>query len=200
MSDPEKDNLALASLRDHLSNLPAGPVEDAYTVQSLLSNAWDYLEGGADTKMDAYKVSLRMEEPVWNPPTLEFTIERHGRTACGSTRADVHHWSVDVEKGTASWAQGTHRQLYPMNPPLKVQPLAEEIAGLITEGIEDDRLRWRDDGSVQVQTGKVIPGGWPIPKETTQGRRKRFRKALEEILEPKGWDVVRPNVYRPRTS
>ena len=193
----EKDSSALARLRDHLSHLPAGPVKDRQTVRSLLTDAWDRLEGGSDTKMDACKVSLRLEEPVWNPPILEFVIERHGRTVAGSTRADVHHWYVDIEKGTASWVKGTHRQLHPMNPPLRVQPIAEEIAALITEGTKDDRLRWRDDGIVQVQIGKVIPEE-SLPKQTIQGRRKRFRKALEEILEPKGWEVVRSNVYRRR--
>ena len=194
----EGSSASVVELRHYLSGLKPGPLDAPSKARSLLADAWPDLEGSWETNLYAHKVSIRGEDLIWNPPNLEFAIERHGRTVNGSTRADVHHWIVDVEKGTTTWSKGTHRQLYKMNPPLKVQPLAEEIAGLITGESEDDRLRWRPDGSVQVQIGKVIPGGGVIPAQTTGGRRKRFRKALEEILDPKSWEVVRSNVYRRR--
>jgi hypothetical protein len=41
--------------------------------------------------------------------------------------------------------------------------------------------------------GTIIPETYP---QTTAARRKRFRHALEEILAPKGWVPVRPNIYK----
>jgi hypothetical protein len=46
----------------------------------------------------------RAEELSWNPPILSFTIERHGATARGSSRAELHEWTVNLHEGTAHWA------------------------------------------------------------------------------------------------
>jgi hypothetical protein len=73
---------------------------DARRVGDLLAGCWDALSGGTDTNMYAEKL-WRIEQPLWSPPTREFSIERHGQTVNGSSRATVYRWSIDLEKGTA---------------------------------------------------------------------------------------------------
>jgi hypothetical protein len=60
--------------------------------------------------MAGYKLS-RMKDATWNPPILEFTIERHGGTALGSTRASLQRWEInmDCERRVASRITDTVR-------------------------------------------------------------------------------------------
>ena len=48
----------------------------------------------------------RMEKVEWQPPYLTFSIERHGATVKGSTRAELQNWQVDT----------SHRSLNPNEP------------------------------------------------------------------------------------
>src|SRR5690348_8052575 len=92
---------ALAKLRSYLSSLPPGPITDTSVVEELLVQCWECLSGANDTRMVAYKIH-RMENAEWNPPLLQFEIERHGGTVWGSSKAELQSWTVDVEHGTAS--------------------------------------------------------------------------------------------------
>lgn len=51
--------------------------------------------------MEAHKLLSRMEQIVWEPPVLTFVIARHGGMVLGSTRAELQHWAVDLNKMTA---------------------------------------------------------------------------------------------------
>jgi hypothetical protein len=82
-----------------------------------------------------------MEAVAWNPPVLTFRIERHGGTVLGSTRAELQHWHVDLERKTASLVKTGRRQLRPMQPRLNVEPLVEEIVRLIVA--EQPAEGWR---------------------------------------------------------
>jgi hypothetical protein len=64
---------------------------------------------------------------------------------------------------------------------------------------EDDRLKWNKDGSVRVLVGNVLPASSAFG-QTLQGRRERFRDALDEQMLLAGWFRVRVNVYAPPTS
>ena len=101
-----------------------------------------------------------------------------------------------MQEGSAVCHVETYRQLYEKNPPLDVKPIAQDAANLILRREQYERLQWRDDGTVQVRMGELIPGDG-IPKQTLQGRRKRFRSALEKLLGEKGWTKVGANVYQP---
>jgi len=46
--------------------------------------------------MTADKLLGRMEEVLWSPPDLTFSIERHGAAALGSSRAELQEWMIDV--------------------------------------------------------------------------------------------------------
>ena len=89
-----------------------------------------------------------------------------------------------------------HKQLSPMAPRLGVRPLAETVARLILEHQVDDRLQWRNDGSVLVQISRIIPTGSAVA-QTLAGRRKRLNQAVDNLLARAGWQRVRLNVYRP---
>ncbi len=67
---------------------------------------------------------------------------------------------------------------------------------LILEHADDQRLQWRPDGTVAVRIGEIIPTG-PLPKQTFEGRRKRFRAALDRMIANTGGQTVRPNLYKP---
>ena len=55
-------------------------------------------------------------------------------TACGSSRAELQHWTVDLETKTATLEKFGHRQLSPMQPRLDVEPL---IVALMNNDLRD---------------------------------------------------------------
>jgi hypothetical protein len=178
----------IAALKAHLS----GHSDlDAATVRRLLSTCWDDLRGGHETKMDASKL-WRIEEPSWQPPFLEFWIERHGQTVNGSTRATAYKWRVNLDALTAKIVEEKRRQLYSMDKRLDVKPIAESLAKAIIKGHCDDRLKVGRDGSVRLNVSLIIPETF---QQTTAARRKRLRRHLDELLKPYGWEQIRLYVY-----
>ena len=184
---------ALEELRQYLHSLDPGSVQDTATCEALLCNAWMGIKGDYGG-LSAHKIRGRLEKIEWCPPLLSFTIERHGATKCGSSRAELQDWVLDVESGTASYSSTRYRQLYRRSPPLKTKPLAQQIAALIVERESSKLLRWSDDGNcVRLVIGEIIPDEGA--KETTASRRKRFRRDLTALLIQHGWEEVRPNKY-----
>jgi hypothetical protein len=183
-----------------LSSLPAGEITDTGEVERLLAGVWGELirdDGG----MEGYKLLNRMENVRWEPPVLQFQIERHGGTVLGSTRAELQHWDVDVGEGTATLRKVGHRQLSPMAKKVYIKPLVEEIVRSILNHTPDDRVSW-GDGYALVHTCKIFPKGSAV-NMTLEGRRKRFRQALETRLCEVGWDCSRGHGFEycsPRTG
>ncbi len=175
-------------LREYLATVPPGTIPSTTDLERLLAACWDEFTGDYGG-MEGYKLLGRMEDVTWKPPILSFTVERHGRTVAGSTRADLQSWTVNVEKLTIFCEPLSHRQVRPMQTRLKVEPLVEEIVRLVVAKQLDDRLQWHDDGSVKVLVGKIIPEDSAV-KQTLAGRRKRFREKLTERLEAEGWPLV----------
>ena len=186
-------NESLIKLRRRLESLPAGEVEDSDAVMDLLRSCWECFTNSNDTNMAAEKVD-RARELRWEPPKLTFIIERHGGTVLGASGAELYAWALNLETVEANCETSGHRQVHPMDKRLDVKPLASEIAELIVNHKSDRRLKWSPDGKVQVLIGEVIP---ETNKQTTAGRRSRFRNELEELLVDKGWETIRPNFYRP---
>jgi hypothetical protein len=84
--------------------------------------------------------------------------------------------------------------MYLRAKPLKVEPLATK---LVQQILNHDRkakyLIWKSDFKVRIKIGEIIPKTY---KQTTEGRRKRFRLAFEEIIRPHGWERTRAyNIY-----
>jgi hypothetical protein len=100
MDDDQNLKRVMAYLDEHSDAL------DANRIGLLLAGCWETLKGGSDTNMRAEKL-WRIEEPSWVPPILEFSIERHGQTVNGSSRATVYRWSVNLEMGEARISRAT---------------------------------------------------------------------------------------------
>lgn len=145
--------------------------------------------------MDGYKLLNRMENVSWQPPILSFSIERHGGTVMGSTRAELQHWEVDLVKQTATIVKTGHRQLSPMAKRVYIKPLAEELLEAIRSGKEDDRLAWHGQDEVSLCTSFIFPrkSGFRM---TVGGRRNRLREAVAAVLLNEGWERLDKDTFR----
>ena len=70
------------------------------------------------------------------------------------------------------------------DPEWNAQDAAERVLEAILQGRDEPYLRWRPDGQVRVVAKRLIPTG---PKQTVEGRSKRFTAALKERMESAGW-------------
>jgi hypothetical protein len=120
----------------------------------------------------------RLESPTWTPPVLTFQIERHGGTVMGSTRAEVQHWEVHTDIGSAELIRSTRRQLHSMATKWSAESLATELAEAIRNSKDHAKLNWRKKGTVAL-TGDSVPDGF---KQTVAGRKKRLKAALAKEL------------------
>lgn len=180
---------SIITLRDHLIAVPNGKIKDTSKVDSLLAQCWDDL-AGKQGGMSAEKLFNRTEDMEWNSPILTFRIERHGGTVFGSAYAELQYWMVNVETGIAKVAEiNSKRRVKPLQPSLDVNPIAEEIVGLILAGTNDERLKWYGDAKVRISISKIIPN-LSAPKQTIAGRRKRLGKAIEARLKQHGREKV----------
>lgn len=187
----------ITRLREYLESQPAGRV-NASAIEGFLADCWPDLQGSSETGMQADKLYGRVEDPAWSPPELSFKIERHGATAMGSSRAELHEWTVNVQTGTAKREANTRRrQLYPMAKRLDVQPIARSLADAILGGVDDNRLERWPDGTVRLRISEIIP---ETNAQTTAGRRKRLRAALRDLLASHGWEEVRPNFFTNKVT
>jgi hypothetical protein len=187
---------AKKDLLRELKKIPQGAVEGEpkHKIMGLLAECWHEFQGAGETAMNAYKLP-RAEHISWNPPILSFTIERHGATVLGSSRAELQPWSVDVDQGTASCEQGSYRQLRPNAPKLDVKPIVARICGAVQQGPASPSelmklgiLVWKSDDTVQIKQSALISGNGP--KQTVTGRRRRFRKELEDQMQNIGWSLL----------
>ncbi len=172
----------------YLESASAGQLtaDQGVAVQALLASCWSdlkYADGGG---MHGGKLSGRMEALRWQPPALTFTIERHGGTVQGSSRAELQDWSIDLQAGTATYSSRRHRQLRPAARKLDVKVLSEELASVIAAGRQDDRVDWLSQDSVRIKMSAVIPA---TVAQTTQSRRRRFREQLAALLHAQGWHL-----------
>ncbi len=133
-----------------------------------------------------------MEDVLWKPPHLTFTIERHGGIMSGGTRATLDNYDYDLSTDVMSMKQYGHRQLKKAAAPLKTKPLAQETARRILRGAKHDSLKWMEPGKrVQVRAKLIVPqAGY---KQTNIGRERRFKDDLVSVLAAKGWHRVTSN-------
>jgi hypothetical protein len=185
----------MEALQELLAALPPGPIPEDTKLDKALATCWDGFRGSGEGGMKDDKLLGRMENVQWQSPILKFTIERHGGTVNGSTRAELQHWEIDLDNRTACIVKEGHRQLQTMAPRVSVKAIAEEIAGLILSGSDDERIQWLDDGSVKVRASKVFAEGSGF-KQTVKGRRKRLVECLRDQLVERGWIAVAGNAFR----
>ena len=188
----------MQALRDLLATVGTDKVPPTH-LASTLASCWDSLAGSDQGGMASHKLLGRLEDVRWQPPMLTFTIERHGGTVNGSTRAELQHWAVNVDECTASIGKIGTRQLKPMAARLSLKDVAAEVADLIVNHVVDERLSWLDDGSVKIQIGKLFPASSGF-RRTVQSRRKTFSEYLEAQLAKLGWLPVRKSVFRSQKN
>jgi len=80
--------MPIDNLKEYLKSTTPGALTDSGVLERLLADCWDELSGASAGGMHGWKLLGRMEHVHWNPPVLSFTIERHGGTPLGSTRAE----------------------------------------------------------------------------------------------------------------
>src|SRR5581483_8214593 len=90
----------MRQISDYLAMVAEGKLEGP-EIDRLLAACWNQFDGSQEGGVQGRKVIGRMEDVYWDPPILSFTVERHGGTVLGSTRAELQHWQVDLEKKTA---------------------------------------------------------------------------------------------------
>ena len=133
----------------------------------------------------------RIENPSWAAPILRFTIERHGGTVRGSSRADIQRWEVNLDQQTAKSTTTGFRQLRPNAKRLDVTRIAEGILQAISTDRDDPLLEWSPDrSSVRLlTTAAVEPDG--AAAQTIERRRKRLNSLLGPALKAQGWRPAR---------
>jgi hypothetical protein len=189
----EKGTTMTDNLQQHLATTPPGPINDTETLARLLADAWGEFHGD-DGGIIPAKHFRRIENVTWNPPLLSFTIERHGGTVLGSTRATLQEWAVDVDKKTVTCVEARRRQLGPMAARLDISPIAEEIVAQVVNGQQDHRLKWYADDRVRILVSHVLPNGSAV-KQTLAARRRRLRAEVRRRLADYGWQERGVNVY-----
>jgi hypothetical protein len=179
---------SIDALRSYMKELPNQEITDSsihQTICGLLTECWAHLNGSQDQNTYADKI-YRAEKFKWKSPILTFELERHGGTVLGSTRANIHLWSVNVERGTAEIYEETYRKVGETAPAIKTKPIAEEIAQLIIDGVDSPKLKWNTSKDyVLLELAQIIPDN--SFQQTVSGRRKRFKAQLEEIIAHHGW-------------
>ena len=182
-------------LNEHFASMKMGPVTDTGKLDRLLADCWDDLTGGDEGGMKAHKLLGRMEHVIWTPPVLNFVIERHGGTVCGSTRAELQHWAINLDNGEATIIKAGHRRKKPMAASEPIKATAAEIARLILDGRDEERLQWQTDRSVSVQARKIDPDGSGFNR-TVEGRRRRLCQFIEKALAQHGWVKTGWNMFK----
>lgn len=93
---------SLEDPRSYLVQIPRGEIQNTAHLEQLLAACWHEFTGSLEGGMAGHKLRGRMEHVSWDPPVLSFTIERHGSTAMGSTRAEIQKWFVNFETAASS--------------------------------------------------------------------------------------------------
>jgi hypothetical protein len=187
----------LRELVSFLTGLPPGDVSDTKALEAILARCWHCLTGGEIGGMAGDTLVGRMEQVSWQPPVLSFVIERHGAPALGSTRAELQYWEVDLEKQIAMLTGTCLRQTRPPQRSIRraqMESLAEQIASLLEDRMDDDRVKWNADGTVHVLVSRVFPRHSAV-KATLEGRRHRFAEILETVLATRGWEALGGNRF-----
>jgi hypothetical protein len=191
-SMPKDRNKLMAELDD----VPTGKIPERMTsrILAMLGECWEALIGSDETSMNFLKLH-RAEDLSWNPPNLSFTIERHGATVLGSSRAELHRWTINLRTGTARCERGGYRQLFPRAPGLNVKPIAAQVCEAVKPGplsscelVRRGIVVFNGDDEVLIKHGALVSGGGP--QQTVAGRRRRFRSELIGRMKTIGWEFV----------
>lgn len=162
--------------------------EEKHIIELLQDGGWDELGGNCVEKTTSDKL-YRAENMRLEKPYIKFDLERHGGYVNGSTRSDLHRWKIDLEKGTAGIESRSYRQTEPRDKNYNAKQHADEVSKEILNREDKEYLLWNvSKTECSIRISLLIP---ETVKQTTIGRRKRFRESLKNILESKGWRLTK---------
>jgi len=171
------------------------PESDVEILEKLLMHYWNRFSGSESEGMEGCKLVGRMQDVYCKYPILTFDIERYGDAALGSKETEIQTWFVDIEIKQANCQKsGGYKLIEKKNNSMNVVLIAEELTNLILNHQEDPRLKWKKDGSVRIKIGDVISIDCHA---NLTGRRYHFKKTVDEILLPLGWQKLSFNHYAP---
>jgi hypothetical protein len=178
---------SFANVIHNLTHTPRGVIRDTRGFESCLAKCWECFDGGTNHGMAGYKLLGRMELVTWNPPILQFAVERH--KTVGSVEAELQYWSVDLLAMTSSLVKTEGRTLVAVGREKSMASLAADIANLILSRSEDPHLHWHDERSVHVLATWVSPR-YSLFSHTLGIRRKNLCQLVANELRPDGWENV----------
>lgn len=187
-------SVSVEHIKQYLDDPKSDYSQDSTKLAEMLAAHWEEFGGSDENSMEGYKLFQRMEYVSWSPPLLEFVIERHGSVVKGSTRAELHHWQVNLDSMTASIIKRSQRQLIPTAASIDVKPIAKNLATDLLKLKNSEILKWKSDNEVKVEFAKIFKSD-SGNKQTVAGRRKRCRGELEKIVEDHGWKHTCNNVF-----
>ena len=176
-------------LIDYAESLSPGElsVDERKILINLLSKSWDELQGSSAEKTTFDKL-FRAENLRVDYPMIYFELERHGGLVNGSTRADIHRWEINLEQSKAILRSRTYRQVSSLDKRYNATEAARMVSKNIINGEDHEYLTWDAEKTrVTVILNKIVPSSY---SRTTQGRNKRFREELQEMMNNTGWDRV----------
>jgi hypothetical protein len=118
----------MQALKNFLASVPSGAITtpaDAEALKQVLENCWDDIEGSDTHSMSSNKLSGGLEKVTWQPPILSFTIERHGETVQGASRAETYEWQVNVDEAQAKRIIRQHQQATPVFKAIDIAGVAD---------------------------------------------------------------------------
>jgi hypothetical protein len=186
-----REPMTIETLIQILERTPQGTLGNVRDeVVPLLVEGWHEFKGSGQTSMEAWKLK-RAEDFQWDPPVLSFTMERHGATMLGSTRAELQRWELNLKTRAADCSSWGYRQLKPTSPRVNIKSIASSVCEVILKGrnsnndlVQRGVIVWKGDEEVWIYHGKLISGGY---QQTVASRRRRFRDELTNMLKPAGW-------------
>ena len=155
---------------------------------------WENIPGNDVSSMTSLKLS-RISDTTWDPPILTFEIERHGGFVQGSSKSEVQMWAYNTDTQSLSANVIGYRQTNPLGNRVATTRLALDIFQSIMKTEDKDGLEWQQDGTIRVSVPIILPAG-DSPKQTIDGRRRRFREELAKRMTDAGWTEIKRDVFR----
>jgi hypothetical protein len=171
----------------------AGTGSNASELLSLLVDYAPCVAGLESTQVADYKLPRAENLRFVNQDKIVFSIERHGAAALSSAYGEIQDWEIDLSSDTASRSEGGRRRINPTVAPFTKHDAAD-LANRVFTNIENQKddgggIKFLSDGRVAILIGHYVPDSGPA--QSVAGRRKRFRSALKEEAERRGWRVAK---------
>ena len=145
----------------------------------MLEHWWTIQRTKFGSKMEAWKAQ-RIEELSWDPPVLEFTIERHP-----GPWERIQRWRYDFDTNKAECiSERSPRK----NEPYTAQQVSRDARRMVRHIISGSTHRCvrEKNGLVQIRLARLPstkPVPYQLPQRTAQGRQARLKAEVARLIE-----------------